>query len=95
VIYLQGRQLTPEQFRATISLVFSISNAVGLVMLLGGGAVRVVDVELFASTLLAAAAGTALGVRQSAKIHKRHFELMVNVLLLLGGLTSLARALFG
>lgn len=95
VIYLQGRQLTPEQFRATISLVFSISNAVGLVMLLGGGAIRVVDVELFASTLLAAAAGTALGVRQSAKIHNRHFELMVNILLLLGGMTSLARALFG
>jgi hypothetical protein len=94
VIYLQGRQLTPEQFRATISMVFSVSNAVGLVMLLGGNAIRVVDVELFASTLLAAAAGTALGFRLSAKINQQHFRLMVNILLLLGGLTSLARACF-
>ena len=94
VIYLQGRQLTPEQFRATISLVFSVSNAIGLVMLLGGGAIRVVDVELFASTLLAAAAGTALGFRRGAEINEQSFSLMVNILLLLGGLTSLARALF-
>lgn len=94
VIYLQGRQLTPEQFRATISMIFSVSNAVGLVMLLGGNAIRVVDVELFASTLLAAAAGTALGVRQSVKINQHHFGLMVNILLLLGGLTSLVRACF-
>jgi hypothetical protein len=94
VVYLQGRQLTPDQFRATISLVFSVSNAIGLIMLLGGRAIQVVDVELFASTLLAAAAGTALGFRQGAKINKRHFGLMVNILLLLGGLTSLVRAFF-
>jgi uncharacterized protein len=94
VIYLQGRQLAPEQFRATISLVFSVSNGIGLVMLLGGDAIRMVDIELFGSTLLAAAAGTALGFRQSAKINKQHFGLVVNILLLSGGLTSLARALF-
>jgi len=94
VIYLQGRQLTPEQFRATISLVFSVSNAIGLVMLLGGNAIRVVDVELFATTLLSAAAGTALGFRRGAKINKRDFGLIVNILLLLGGLISLVRACF-
>ena len=94
VIYLQGRHLTPEQFRATISLVFSVSNAIGLVMLLGGNAIRAVDVQLFATTLLAAATGTALGMRQGAKINKRHFGLMVNILLLLGGVTSLAMAIF-
>jgi uncharacterized membrane protein YfcA len=75
-------------------MVFSVSNAVGLVMLLGANAIRVVDVELFASTLLAAAAGTALGFRLNAKINQQHFRLMVNILLLLGGLTSLARACF-
>jgi hypothetical protein len=63
-------------------------------MLLGGDAIRMVDIELFGSTLLAAAAGTALGFRQSAKINKQHFGLVVNISLLSGGLTSLARALF-
>ena len=95
VIYLQGRRLRPEEFRATISFVFSVSNAVGLVMLLGGNAVHVVDVQLFGTTLLAAGIGTALGFRQAAKINQQYFGLMVNTLLLLGGLTSLVKALFG
>lgn len=94
VIYLQGRRLTPEQFRATISMVFSISNAVGLVMLLGGNAIHIVDLELFAVTLGAAIAGTYVGLRASKKIQQQHFAILVNVMLLVGGLTALLRSLF-
>ena len=93
VIYLQGRRLTPEQFRATISMVFSISNAVGLVMLLGGNAIRMVDVELFAVTLGASIMGTYVGLRASKKIPTHLFGVLVNGMLLLGGLTALLRSL--
>jgi len=95
VIYLQGRRLSPEQFRATISMVFSISNAIGLVMLLGGNAIRIVDLELFIVTLGAAIAGTYVGLRVSKRIQQQHFSVLVNVLLLVGGLTALIRSLVG
>jgi uncharacterized membrane protein YfcA len=95
VIYLQGRRLTPDQFRATISFVFSLSNAVGLVVLLAGNAIHVVDVEMFLVTVATAALGTIIGLRVSRRIDNQHFGLLVNALLLAGGATALIRAIAG
>ena len=95
VAYLRTRQLPPKSFRSTISVVFSISNVVGLGILFGVGAVHRTPVVLFAVTFLPGLFGWAIGQRLATKIPAHAFDRMVDGLLLVSGILALAKAVAG
>lgn len=95
VIYLQSRGLEQGAFRATISVVFTISNVVGLVMLLIGGAIHAQALQVFAITFVPAMIGFALGSLAAPRLRSDHFAHLVDGLLLVGGLLALAKSALG
>lgn len=93
VVYLQSRALEPLVFRATISFVFVISSLVGLVMLFIGGAVHVAALWVFVVTLLPGLAGWTGGYLIAGRLDHEHFARIADVLLIVGGALSIAKAI--
>jgi uncharacterized membrane protein YfcA len=93
VVYLRHRGLSTEAFRSTISVVFTISNLVGLVLLAAGGAIHR---EALVLALLAApfnVVGWLMGNAWSKHLAPHHFDRVVDVVLLASGVVVLVRAL--
>lgn len=91
VIYLRGRGLTPEAFRATISFVFTASNVVGLAVLIAGGAVNRGGVVLSLWTALPTLLGFVAGYRVTKRINPETFRRLVNGLLAVSAVIVLAK----
>jgi uncharacterized membrane protein YfcA len=95
VFVLQGRRLTPDQFRATIATLFTVSGIVSLVARAAvGGFTRPVLVGV-AVAPLPLLTGIAVGVRLRRRIDPARFARVVLVLLAAAALTALAGALTG
>jgi len=93
VVYLRHRGLSTQTFRSTISVVFTVSNLVGLVLLALGGAIHK---EALVLALLAAPfnlVGWMLGNAWSKHLAPHHFDRVVDVALLVSGIVVLVRAL--
>jgi len=93
VVYLRHRGLSTQAFRSTISVVFTVSNLVGLVFLALGGAIHK---EALVLALLAAPSnllGWMLGNAWSKHLAPHHFDRVVDVALLVSGIVVLVRAL--
>jgi uncharacterized protein len=95
VVYLRARGLSVDAFRATISVVFIVSSAVGLVVLVATGAVHAAAVHYFVLTLAPALVGWAAGSAVAARLRHHHFVRMVDVLLLVSGALAIAKAVIG
>ena len=95
VVYLRTRGLAVGAFRATISVVFIVSSAVGLVVLVVSGAVHATAVHYFVLTLVPALAGWAIGAATASRLRHHHFVRMVDVLLLVSGALAIAKAVAG
>ena len=95
VVYLRGRGLPTDAFRATISAVFTISNLVGLVILALSGAIHTVAVAAFILTLVPALVGWAAGNAAAGRLHNHHFIHLVDIVLLTSGVMSILRAFIG
>ena len=95
VVYLRGRGLPTDAFRATISAVFTISNLVGLVILALSGAIHTVAVAAFILTLVPALVGWAAGNAAAGRLHNHHFIHLVDIVLLTSGVLSILRAFIG
>ncbi len=95
VVYLRARNLGIPAFRSTISVVFTISNVVGFVILLVSGAIHVVACKYFVLTLAPALMGWALGSTTVTKLRTEHFTRMVDLLLLVSGILAIVKALSG
>ena len=91
VIYLRGRALSPESFRGTISFVFSVSNVVGAVVLIAGGAVHRTGVEWAAWTLGPASIGLVGGFVVAGRLDPETFRRLVNGLLAVSAVVVLAK----
>jgi len=93
VVYLRHRGLSTQAFRSTISVVFTVSNLVGLVFLALGSAIHK---EALVLALLAAPfnlIGWMLGNAWSKHLAPHHFDRVVDVALLVSGIVVLVRAL--
>jgi len=93
VVYLRHRGLSPQAFRSTISVVFTVSNLFGLVFLAVGGAIHR---EALVLALVAApfnVAGWLVGNAWAKRIAPHHFDRVVDVALLTSGVVVIARAL--
>jgi len=92
VVYLRARGLHGDSFRATISAVFTISNVVGLLILLLAGAIHAPAVAAFLLTLGPAFLGWFVGNHAATRLRTSHFVRMVDVVLLVSGLLAITRA---
>ncbi len=92
VVYLRHRGLGPEAFRSTISVVFTVSNLVGLIMLGVGGAIHRDAVVLALVSGPFNIVGWALGNALAKRLAPHHFDRVVDVALLLSGVVVLLRA---
>jgi len=94
-VYLRTRGLDQATFRSTISVVFSISNAVGLAMLAAGGAIHRDAVRLAAVAVPVDLLGWVLGNAAAKRLAAHHFDRVVDGALLVSGVVVLAKALAG
>lgn len=95
VVYLRARGLGVATFRGTVSVVFVVSDVVGLAILTATGAVHAAAVHYFVLTLVPAAVGWALGSVAASRLRHHHFARMVDVLLLVSGALAIAKAVAG
>ncbi|MDP2292027.1 MAG: sulfite exporter TauE/SafE family protein [Actinomycetota bacterium] len=93
VFDLQARHLAPDEFRATITMVFALSNTVGLSLFLIDGKVTVDGLQAALIALPAWAAGLALGWPIRKHVHGERFRWMVLVLLFAAGTSTIVFAL--
>ena len=82
-----------DRFRATISAVFLLSNLIGLPLLALAGLITAFDLGLAACSLVACAAGIAVGSRIGGRMEPSHFAWAVDVLLLATGVLTISRAI--
>ena len=93
VFILQGRSLSPEVFRGTISRVFAVVNVVTIVMFVGAG--RVGHDALWGSiaVLPVVALFTRIGYAIRPSMNGARFRVLVIVLLVSSGISAIVTAL--
>lgn len=92
VFDLQARQLAPNEFRATISAVFAVSNVVGLALFIADGKITADGIHASLVAIPAWVIGQGLGWPVRKHMHGERFRVMVLVLLFLAGTTAIVFA---
>lgn len=92
VFDLQARQLAPNEFRATISAVFAVSNVVGLALFIADGKITADGIHASLVAIPAWVIGQGLGWPVRKHMHGERFRVMVLVLLFLAGTTAVVFA---
>jgi uncharacterized membrane protein YfcA len=95
VVYLRARGHDVVTFRSTISVVFTISNVVGLALLLASGAVHEAAYKYFVLTLAFVLVGWVAGNATASKLAGVQFARLVDLLLLVSGALAIAKAFVG
>lgn len=93
VFILQGRSLAPEEFRGTISRVFSVVNIVTIAMFLVAGHVGGESLIVALVAIPVVALFTRIGYVIRPSIDARRFRTMVLVLLVASGVSAIVTAL--
>lgn len=93
VFDLQARHLGPDQFRATITGVFALSNIVGLSLFLADGKVTREGLHAVLVAVPAWAIGQGLGWPVRQHVHGERFRITVLVLLFIAGASAVVFAL--
>jgi hypothetical protein len=92
VLYLQGRGLAPDPFRATLAAFFLCGSLIAVGLFAAGGAIDVESSSLAAAGLPGLLAGWWLGTVAYARIGPGHFRHVVLIILLLSGIVAGATA---
>ena len=93
VFDLQARHLPPDEFRATITMVFALSNVVGLTLFLLDGKVTADGLRAALIAVPAWALGQLLGWPVRKHVHGERFRWMVLILLFAAGVSTIVFAL--
>ena len=93
VFALQGRRLTPDQFRGTIAVIFAVSGIVTTAIFAFDGRYTAQLLLLGCCALPTWTVGTLLGGRVATRIDQQQFRTVVLCLLGITGLTTLLSAL--
>ena len=95
IIYLQGRGLPPDTFRATGSFFLMATGAVALVLYAATGRLDA-DIGLSVGAAVPGVAiGTAIGAALAGRINERWFRRLVTALLVATAITALVTAILG
>jgi uncharacterized membrane protein YfcA len=92
VFVLQARRLRPDQFRATIAVVFMLSNILAAALFVVDGKLTGAGLAASAAALPAWFAGSSLGAAIRPRVSATHFRWMVLLLLLTTGSTAIIAA---
>ena len=95
VFVLQGRRLSPEQFRATMTTIFTLTGVVGLVGRIAVGGLTRDVVIACAVSVVPLVAGTVLGFRLRRLLDPERFRRLVLVLLAVAGVSAIIAGLKG
>ena len=93
VYALRRSGLRDDRFRATISVLFVISNVAGLPLLIAAGLVTSFDVKVAAASLVPCTLGVVAGSLLGSVMRSTHFVWAVDALLLATGVLTIAKAL--
>ena len=93
VFDLQARQLEPNEFRATISAVFALSNVVGLALFAADGRITADGLHAALVAIPAWVLGQALGLPLRKHVAGERFRVMVLSLLFVAGTAAIVFAL--
>ncbi|MGD9702683.1 MAG: sulfite exporter TauE/SafE family protein [Acidimicrobiia bacterium] len=95
VFVLQGRRLSPAQFRATVTTIFSLTGIVGVGGRVAVGGLTRDVVVACALAPLPLLAGMAIGFRLRRRLDPERFRRAVMALLVLAALSAIAAGLRG
>jgi uncharacterized membrane protein YfcA len=93
VFALQARQLSAETFRATITMVFALSNVLGLALFVASGRVTRDGLVASAITIPAMILGQSVGFPLRKHIHGERFRYLVLVLMTGAAISAIVNAL--
>ena len=93
VFALQARQLSPVTFRATITMVFALSNILGITLFVASGRVTRDGLVASAITIPAMILGQAVGFPLRKHIHGERFRYLVLVLMTGAAISAIVNAL--
>jgi uncharacterized membrane protein YfcA len=89
VLYLQGKGLTPQNFRATIATYFAIGSVTAVILLVASGSAKAYIFGALALSFPAVVAGQWLGNRVFERINLVFFRRMVYAILLVSGTVAI------
>jgi uncharacterized membrane protein YfcA len=92
VFALQARQLPAVTFRATISMIFALSNILGLSLFLVSGRITREGLIVTAVTIPALLLGQAIGFPIRKHVHGERFRVLVLVLLTGAAISAICNA---
>jgi uncharacterized protein len=93
VFTLQARQFDPLRFRSTITTVFAVLDAVGIIVFAASGEIGRDELTAIAVALPGVAVGAAAGIGLRRYLSPARFRGVVLVLLVVAGVTAIASAL--
>jgi uncharacterized membrane protein YfcA len=93
VLYLQGREHPPIEFRAALAAFFTLSGAVSLIVLSASGVITADALVLSAAGLPAVVVGSLLGHWLAPRIDPARFRTMVFVLLVVSAAVAAGAAI--
>jgi uncharacterized membrane protein YfcA len=94
VLWLEAHDLSPAEFRATLSALFLALNIAGAAILLATSSGATLDAAPLAGLLALVVAGYGLGALAFRRLDQRHFSTIVLGLVICSGLASIAAGLF-
>lgn len=92
VFALQARGMSPREFRATINVVFALSNVGALAFFVGGGKVDAEGLTGFAVALPVMFVAMRLGYAARPRVEGERFRRLVIALLVLAGASAIVAA---
>ena len=95
VFVLQGRRLSPAQFRATVTTIFSVTGVVGLAGRIAVGGLTPEVAVICLAAPLPLGVGTMVGFRLRRHLDPERFRRIVLVLLAAAGVTAIIAGLQG
>ncbi len=93
VFALQARGLSPDDFRATILMIFALSNVVGISLFVAAGKVSADGLTAAAVSLPAMLLGQLSGAPLRARVNPERFRAMVLCLLVVAAASAIAASL--
>lgn len=93
VLYLQGRGLTPQHFRATVSMFFFVTSLIGVALLLATGNAKPYVFAAFALAIPAVILGQRVGNLMFKRVDAVFFRRMVFGILLVSGAVAIVGTL--
>lgn len=94
VFLLQAKKLSPDSFRASINIVFSLTSFGAITLFAISGNITSDDLAVIGVSIPMLLIGLAIGFKVRARVHQEQFRVLVFGLLIVSALSALSAAVF-